>query len=158
MEKEFKFDWSEFGANDYAEFCAKAENGDFDEEYKNICPFEFIASIRCGELSFDLEVCRDEMPCGKAVATELRILLYALGYDVTGMETGWANGSIFDEPVPYCRLGDGYYMKYMPVEYTYENFQKVMEDKFIRMLNGTEFQKWYKDDLKEVAKRPLIKW
>lgn len=158
MNKEYNFDWSEFNANDYAEFCAKVENGGFDVDDHDEIPYEFVTSVRCGELSFDLEVCRDEMPCGKSVATEIRILLYALGYDVTGMETGWAEGPDLDGITPYCRLGDGYYMKYMPIEYTYENFQKVMEDKFVRMMNGTEFQKWYKDDLKEVAKRPLIKW
>jgi len=132
------FDWSDFTAEDWVDYCAKVEN---DQMYAD----DFIGAVRVGELCFDF-VTR-EYDAGKLVLTfDLYVGGIDSGYGYSRIEDGYpydyAEGSNFDDT---C------------ISLPYQEFQLLAEAAMKRYLG--EGQIFYAQaNLTELAERPLHIW
>ena len=138
------FDWSDFTAEDFAEYCARLENGLL---YEN----DFIGCVRAGEVCFDLVLYIDATKPDEPMI---------LGLDcyagcIAGHDAAYAFSDV-DEGYPYELIGgDGFddACTWM----SYEQFQKAAEEKMNRFIQENKTF-CVKLDLPTLAEMPLHVW
>lgn len=148
-----KFDWNEFTANDFVDYCAKVENDMIQTD-------EYVGCVRVGNLCFDLLV-RTDGDDGKMW----------LSYDlyVGGVDTGYGYADIKKAVDMYYGLpNDGEKNPQYPYDYaeggdfedtmismTYDDFQKYAEAKFEEHILTWSYNE---ASLLEKANEPLHIW
>ena len=135
-----KFDWTNFTEVDFANYCAKAENGKMGAD-------DYVGCVRVGELCFDLMARMDDK-CEK----------WYLSYDlyVGGVDTGYGysdrSSELKNYPYDYAEGGD---FEDGLIWMTYEEFQQYAEQEFEKFITT-----WPYDgaSLVEKANEPLKMW
>ena len=125
-----KFNWDNFTEIDFANYCAKMENGFWDHEsgFDKYINDDYIGCVRVGDLCFDIMVFFDEK--SKPV---FGYTLFSGGVD-TGY--GYANPNKWNEELyneaddyPYDCVENGSFEDTC-ISMTYEDFQKYAEKEF----------------------------
>lgn len=129
-ESQFKFNWDDFSATDFVDFCAKAENDQIEDG-------EYVGCVRVGELCFDLVV--------RSTHIEGRLVL---DYDlyIGGVDSGYGYTK---DGYPYDEGGGGSFGS-LCIDMTYDDFKSHAK----QVLGGFI----HKENRKEKAMAPLRLW